>query len=220
MIAHIRRYKPAFELAKKLYTDGTVGKPVMCIAGIEGWDLSEWGSHWLDMFRFFHNDAPVKWVFGQARVREQRGYGHAMEEHAIAYFEFEGGGKGFVDGGAKIGDATMTLIGTSGTIRIYGEDELHIDTAQGRRVEKFTDKMSTDWQAIWGAAISDLVQWLDGGPEPRIGFSHTAASAELNLAAYVSAIRGDRIDLPLVPGACDDIDAFPIDVLKRTRPHS
>lgn len=90
-VCHIRRYLPAFMRARDLYQSGAVGEPLMCIAGIAGWDLSEWGSHWLDMFRFFHNDQPVRWVFGQARVRGLHGYGHAMEEHAVAYIEFDGG---------------------------------------------------------------------------------------------------------------------------------
>ena len=68
VVPHMRRYFPAFARAKELYAGGAVGEPLMCIAGIPGWDLSEWGSHWLDMFRFFDDDQPVLWVMGQARV--------------------------------------------------------------------------------------------------------------------------------------------------------
>ena len=212
MIAHVRRYRPAFDRARRLIADGAIGQPVMFMAGIEDWDLSEWGSHWLDMFRFLQNDMPVKWVMGQARIRDQRCYGHATEEHAVAYFGFEDGCRGLLDGGkALAGDASMTLVGTEGTIRVFGESSLAIDTSRGRSTEEFSDPASTGWDDLWSPICTDLVNWLDGGPEPRISFTHTRGSAELNLAAYVSMIRGDRIDLPLH----DKTDEWPLEILAR-----
>jgi predicted dehydrogenase len=207
-IAHVRRNRPAFMRARELYTSGAIGRPVVCVAGIKDWDLSEWGSHWLDMFRFFHDDQPVRWVFGQARVRGVRLYGKAMEEHAVAYFEFENGGR------AMNGDATMRLVGTEGAIRVFKENKLVIDSPRGQKVEEFTDSASTSWQPLWGVALKQLVAWLDGALEPRIGFTYTANSAELNLAAYLSAARRDRIDLPLSE-ELNQIDEWPLEEIVR-----
>ncbi len=211
VVAHLRRHLPVFQRARELYLSGAIGDPMMCVAGIAGWDLSEWGSHWLDMFRFFHDDRPVRWVFGQARVRNFRGYGHAMEEHAVAYFEFEGGGKGLLDGGiAMNGPWTMTLVGTQGTIRIEREDSLVMDTAAGRKIEH----QPSDYNQLWQHMVEDLLTWLEGGPEPITGLSSMAKSAELNLAAYISALRGDRVDLPLT-GADAQIAEWPVEMLAR-----
>lgn len=210
-VAHIRRHLPAFIRARELYQSGAVGQPLMCIAGIAGWDLSECGSHWLDMFRFFHHDRPVRWVFGQARVRSLRGYGHAMEDHAVAYFEFDGGGKGILDGGmAMNGPWTMTLVGTEGTIRIQREDTVVLDTVAGRKTETFPADGAYIY--IWRKMVSDLIDWIEGGAEPVTGLTNMAQSAELNLAAYISALRGDRIDLPL-SGAAAAIDQWPVELL-------
>jgi len=85
VVAHIRRKFHAFLRARELYNNGTIGKPLICAAGIGGWDMSEWGSHWLDMFCFFHNDQPIKYAMGQARVTTAGGYGHAMEDHALLF---------------------------------------------------------------------------------------------------------------------------------------
>ncbi len=207
---HMRRYLGAFQRARELYSGGTVGNPVMCMAGIPNWDLSEWGSHWLDMFRFLHEDRPVRWVFGQGRVREHRGFGQAMEDHAVAYFEFEGGGKGVVDGGARVGECTMTLVGSEGTIRVYGEGKLVVDTAEGRKVEEIPG----DHQSAWDAVVHGLLDWIEGGEEPTVGLTQIAASAELNLAAYLSMVRGDRVDLPLDEEAFE-MDEWPVDILAR-----
>ncbi len=212
VIPHMRRYLPAFERAKELYTSGAVGQPVLCFAGIPGWDLSEWGSHWLDMFRFFHNDQPVLWVLSQARVREQRGYGHAMEDHAVAYFAFADGGKAMLDGGeAMNGEWTMSLVGTTGTIRVRREDELMIEDATGQHTESFTDHPISSFSAIWDCLLADLVAWMDGGPEPMLGLTNMLKTSELNLAAYLSALRGDRVDLPLQ----DKLEEWPVEALAR-----
>jgi hypothetical protein len=41
-----------------------------------------------------------------------------------------------------------------------------------------------------------LIDWIEGGAVPVVGLPRTYGSAELNLAAYVSAVKGDRVDLP------------------------
>jgi hypothetical protein len=55
------------------------------------------------------------------------------------------------------------------------------------------------------------VAWLDGGPEPMLGLSNMLKTSELNLAAYLSALRGDRIDLPLVDGLAE----WPVDAMAK-----
>jgi predicted dehydrogenase len=217
VVAHIRRYFAAFLRLRELYQNGTVGQPLLCAAGIQDWDLSEWGSHWLDMFRHFHNDLPVKWVFGQMRVRQLRGYGHAMEDHGCAYFEFEGGGKGLVDGGRGMaGPWTMTLVGTEGTLRLQHEHLVVIENARGRSVEDYAKDQVNCYERAWCQIVTDLIHWIEGGPVPLVGWPSMRQSAELNLAAYLSAIQGDRIDLPL---SGDDLKLaeWPVEVLARRR---
>jgi predicted dehydrogenase len=212
IVAHVRRYRPAFRRARELFNDGTIGQPILCASGIADWDLSEWGSHWLDMFRFLNHDRDVKWVFGQARVRDFRGYGHAMEEHAAAYFEFDNGVRGLLDGGRGFnGGGDMTLVGTGGTIHIANETELTITNASGRRTETCGEATAAGWEACWSAALEDLVNWLEGGPEPMLALPNMLKTAELNLAAYLSAIRADRVDLPM----SDEGTEWPVEELQR-----
>ncbi len=62
--------------------------------------------------------------------------------------------------------------------------------------------------------MAGVVEWIEGGPEPLLGWSNMRRSAELNLAAYLSAVKGDRIDLPL---AKDDLTLaeWPVELLAR-----
>ncbi len=223
VVAHIRRYLPAFRKARELFNDRSVGYPLVCLAGLQGWDLSEWGSHWLDMFRFFNCDQPVRYVMGQGKVGAFRGYGHAMEEQAVAYFEFENGCRGILDGGRGLfspganvptqyfGNVfpTMTLVGSSGTVRIFGEGVVKLQNAGGEQVFQLTP--DDWWAATWPPLLNDLIAWVIGSPEPELGLANMLKTAELNLAAYVSMIRGTRVDLPLE----DDLDEWPVEVLAR-----
>ena len=196
VVGHIRRYQPIFRRMRDLVRDGAIGRPLLFSAGIPGWDLSEWGTHWLDMFRFFNDDAPVEWVMGQARVRDARAYGHATEEHAIAYFSFANGCKALIDGGSELAQPfTMILTGESGEIRLLG-NTLRILDADGMREEAFAGGGDV-WTDMWRATVDDLVAWIGGAGEPTVGATNALQTSELNLAAYLSALERDRIDLPL-----------------------
>lgn len=225
-VAHVRRHLPNMGRIRDMVANGAIGEPLLFAAGIDNWDLSEWGSHWLDIFRFFNGDRPVSWVMAQARVRGQRGYGHAMEEHAVCNFEFDNRARGFLDGGRQLGredkaagviPATITILGTQGAI--YLRDwvkRLEVFDRNGRReiVDPTGGDSGEDFRNTWTPYGAGLAEWLDGGAAPLTGWPHVRGSTELNLAAYVSAVRGDRVDLPLDAQA-QAIDEWPVEILAR-----
>lgn len=207
-IAHVRRYRTAFQQARKLINNGSIGTPLACIAGIDGWDLSEWGSHWLDMYRYLLEEAPIEWVMGQARVRDTRGYGHAMEDHATVHIGFANGARGILDGGKALpGTDVMTIVGSTGIITMHSEESFSLTNQQGSITHDFDGHVS--WDGCWDASVAGIVDWLTNDIEPIIGFSHTWQSAELNLAAYVSMVERDRIDMPLE----STLDVWPVELL-------
>ena len=212
-VAHMRRYMPVMQRTRELIHEGVIGQIICYLSGVEGWDLSEMASHWFDLMRYFHGDRPVKWVFGQARVRSLRGYGHAMEDHAIAYFEFDDGARGLIDGGRGLPDGINFLIsGTAGTLRVMGEDRVVIETASGQRTESFEGH--PDGPGPWDRLLEDLISWIGGGALPRVELESAIQTLVLNQAAYISAIRGDRVDLPLDPEALR-INEYPVEILAR-----
>ena len=208
-VAHIRRYLPVMERTRQLVRDGVVGQVISYMTGVEDWDLSEMASHWIDMIRMFHSDAPVKWVFGQARVRDQRGYGHALEDHAIAYFEFADGARAIVDGGRGMPNGiNFVITGTAGTIRVMGEHAVVIDTIAGQRNETHPGS----WTGLWDTTLTGLVNWIEGGSAPELAMDNALKTLEVNQAAYISALRGDRVDLPFDAVAVA-INEYPVELL-------
>jgi predicted dehydrogenase len=210
-VAHQRRYYPVMARTQQFIRDGVIGKVICYMTGVEGWDLSEMASHWFDLIRMFHGDAPVKWVFGQARVGKLRGYGHAMEDHAVAYFEFADGARAIVDGGRGLPNGiNFVITGTAGTIRVLGEGSVVIDTIAGQRVENVPAK----WNDAWDATLAGLIKWIEGGRAPVVAMDNALQTMEVNHAAYISALRGDRVDLPLDAAALA-INEYPVELLAR-----
>ena len=212
VVAHIRRYHPIFQRIRELIQSGTIGRPLLFSAGIPGWDLSEWGTHWLDMFRFFNDDVAVEWVLGQARVRDRRAFGHATEEHASAYFSFANGCKALLDGGGDlVRPYTMILTGEDGELRVFGDYALRIIDADGTREETYPGDGEA-WNDMWRATLNGLIGWMGGGAEPTVGVTNALQTSELNLAAYLSAVERDRIDLPLADASLTE---WPLELLAR-----
>jgi UDP-N-acetylglucosamine 3-dehydrogenase len=211
-IAHVRRYLPVFTQARAWCAAGAIGTPIACLAGIPDWDLSEWGSHWIDMFRYILDEEPLSWVMGQGRVRDLRGFGHAMEDHATLHMGFASGARGILDGGmAMAGADIMTVVGSHGVIHIHSESAATLQHQHGQSQHDFSADM--DWPGCWDAAVTDIVAWLAGGTMARIAYPRVRESAAANLAGYVSMVRQDRIDFPFH----DTLDEWPLELLARPR---
>lgn len=201
-VAHIRRFKPCFIQARDLVKARAIGQPVLMCGGLAGWDLSEYGSHWIDLIRFIHSDTLVKYVMGQVRVRDGAGYGHRMEDHGIAYFEFADGCRGIVDGGRGFAPPEGTdypsrpgsdirIVGTEGVITIAEDKTLQVVNAKGRQTIDVSASVP-----VWRLLYESLIEQANGGPVSPVAFARCVQTAEINLGAYMSSWLRDRVDLP------------------------
>jgi predicted dehydrogenase len=160
------------------------------------------------MYRFLLDEIPVAWVMGQARVRDTRGYGHAMEDHATVHIGFANGARGILDGGKPLsGNDIMTIVGSTGMITMHSEEAFTLTNSLGSTTHDFAGQVT--WDGCWDSSVAGIVDWLMNDVEPTIGFNHTWQSAELNLAAYVSMVERDRIDIPMQ----STLDVWPVELL-------
>ena len=60
----LRRWHPFYRNAKFLIDQGAIGE-VLQVTGYCGSTLSHDGSHWVDLMRYFADDAPVDWLVGE-----------------------------------------------------------------------------------------------------------------------------------------------------------
>lgn len=202
VVNHYRRFLHLFREARRLLSEGAVGELVMLSANLADWDQMEWGTHWLDMMRYWAGDQPVDWVFGQARCSgAKRGYGHLMEEHSINYFRFADGTRGLLDGGQGFnGNTALRADGTTGFLKATWDGQLVLVNAAGERVIPVESSLHGPLQRGVNPHVpllDEWTAWLDGGPESQVSLRSALHSSELYLACYESAATGDRIDLPL-----------------------
>lgn len=212
-IAHMRRMSHTFKTARKLLADGMIGQPVLFAGGLGGWDMSEFGSHWIDLMRFLHGDLPVISVMGQVRLRDGFGYGHRMEDHAVAIFEFADGARGLVDGGRNLvpgcegGGWDIRVTGTAGMLAISETKHVILFNQEGRH--KFdTPEAGTEWTEIFSSLITEQ----EGGEISPVSLQRCRQTAEIQLGCYLSCLLRDRVDLPLAE-QLTKIDRWPLDLL-------
>jgi predicted dehydrogenase len=202
VVNHYRRYLHLFTEARRLLSEKAIGTPILMSSSLGGWDQMEWGTHWLDMMRFWAGDQPVKWVMGQVRCSgEKSGYGHLMEEHSINYFSFEDGTRGVLDGGLVFpGNSALRVEGTDGSLEATWDGRLLLANADGRSeipVKSNVHVPTTDLEKPHVLLLADWLEWMNGGAEPQVSMRNALLSSELYLACYESAAIGNRIDLPL-----------------------
>ena len=215
VVNHQRRFLGPFQEVRKIIAAGGIGQVLTIHAGIEGWDLLSWGTHWIDMFRFFLGDQRCEWVVAQIDARgQQRKYGHRVEDHAFTCFAFEGGAHAFLETGRTIPNApTMRIAGTEGIIDILEGDAAAKGTIRvlsgstnGWEYPE-TSETTYDFATATDRLLAQLVAWVDGGPEPSVSARGGRATTEMIMACYESARRGAIIDLPV------EAKDFPLETL-------
>jgi UDP-N-acetylglucosamine 3-dehydrogenase len=195
---HQRRFLGPFQNAKKLLDDGAIGTLVQLQGNCS--DLYDWGTHWLNMFFYYHNEASAKWVMAQIDSRKNHTiFAVAMESQGLCEFQFTDGVRAYLTTGEHSHeDAAHRLIGTEGMIEVrWDAPYLRLFNAKsgGWQVIEQPDDLH-NWVAI-NRGIADIVDALDTGREPLLSAKYALQSTEVIFAAYESSRSRSRVDLPL-----------------------
>ncbi len=195
---HQRRFLGPFQTARAQMQAGAIGELVR-IEGNCG-DLYDWGTHWLDMFFFYHGETPAKWVMAQIDSREERKiFGVPMENQGLCEFQFEDGVRAFLATGRDAHEPVAhRLIGTEGMIEVLWDAPylrlLNATTNGWQTVEQPDDLHGPNSVE---RAIADVVDSLTTGRESLLSARNALRATEVIFAAYESSRRRGRVDLPL-----------------------
>jgi len=215
VIGHQRRYKPQYARAKELLQEGIIGKLYEIHAtGHPYTSLLVDGTHTVDLIRFYLDDAPAEWVFGQVDVRTRRkGWGHVLEDAAMAIIRFSTGVRAFMTLGGHITQKAeslgascsggnyhrIVLYGSEGLIEINGDrsdpGQPLVRVVRGNR----TSVINVDPES-WHKDLSpqaDLLRALDGSRTHPLDGKSARATLEILLSVYESARLNRLITLPL-----------------------
>lgn len=205
IVNHQRRYLEPFRVARDVIQADRIGDVLTIHAGIDGWDLLSWGTHWVDMFRFLLNDTSCEWVMAQFDTRSgQKKYGHPVEDHGVTCFAFENGTHAFLETGIQVPSApALRIAGTKGLIDIHNSNDrrargaLRIMTPEHLGWDEPPLSEGLHSQSGFDRALGKLVGAVLGGPTPSISGESGRVTTEMIMAAYESARLRRRIELPL-----------------------
>ncbi|WOO41557.1 Gfo/Idh/MocA family oxidoreductase [Rubellicoccus peritrichatus] len=192
-VAHQRRHEPAFQTFKKIIETKRLGEQVRVEACVGGnWDVLSWTTHWFDMANFLLGETPQYMLAGMD-VTDKRIYGHACENASIVFAEYSNGNSGvFLTG--PLDEISVRLTGPNGIAMQRGDDIL-VCTSEG--VE--TIPLETGHEAF-RTVCAELLQAIDGGPEPLCSLKNCAVATEMAYAAQESARTQRKVELPVSTG--------------------
>lgn len=201
VVGHQRRYGGRWKQAKAMLQEGVIGQLLRIEAACDGWDAFQWGTHWIDIMRFFNDDQPVDWVLAQVDRRWDRiAFGHRLETECIAQVGFYNGVRGLLETGDRIaGDGFYNrLIGTEGMIEVNGVTHpLRAFTRTGSILPE-APTSGPHFPSDVCRAISSALRAVESGSlqHPLDGAS-ARITTEIVMAIYESARIGRLVELPL-----------------------
>jgi predicted dehydrogenase len=203
-INHQRRFNLPLAKAKALIDAGAIGK----LQRMDGaWhNLSDAGTHVLDMLFFYNKDTPAEWVLGQIDMRgSKKVFGGLNAGHGVSEIRFTNGVRATYSFGLNHEDlgCLLRLTGGNGVIEIlFDEPWLRMRTA-GRADWEIIDTGENihDDKAIY-RGIADILDSLGTNRVPQLSSTNALRPTEIIFATHESARRRGRVDLPLPPGPC------------------
>lgn len=199
-INHQRRYAQPFAGAGRLIADGHLGELLRCEAYVgEGWDLMSWGSHWVDMARFYGGDGPVPWVFAAADRNGNVRYGHYVEDQVLVQFPVRETALATLSLGPHLSGHGLFVTGTKGSMHVTGSGaQLALyDGRDSAALHREYLDVPADVSDGFAEAIADMIAATEQHRPSLIDGTSGQADTEIIMAAYASATSGHVEHLPL-----------------------
>ncbi|MDA4129794.1 MAG: Gfo/Idh/MocA family oxidoreductase, partial [Thaumarchaeota archaeon] len=198
-INHQRRYEMPYQITRQMIDAGVLGQVERLEGWVgRGWDLSSWGTHWVDMHRFLLHDAPADWVLAQAPRSGKIRYGHPVEDQMLLQIMFSNGVISFIHLGNHLKTTGLRVVGEKGTISFL-DGGVDFKIQHEKNASELAKKFLEGKQYVSGMnrALEDIIISYEKNQVGEIDVHNGARSAEIVIAAYQSAIEGKVLRLPL-----------------------
>ena len=210
-IGHQRRFYPGWTEARRLISEGVIGKPTM-VTGYVVDGLLNTGSHVIDGMRYVLGDPQAEWVMGAVERKTNRWERDVpIEDCCLGLTTFTGGVQTLlqVDLTAYSSADHFTVQGSEGLLMVAPESLRLINTDN-----RDGETRPTPWAAqtesaagsvgfegyfhiAYTAQAQGLKAWLDGETGYRSEGTQTRHTVEIMMALYQSAREGEVVRLPL-----------------------
>ena len=209
VVSHQRRFTPGWEKAKQLVEQGLIGQPMFVeLKALEG--LLNWATHNIDGSRFIIGDPKTNWVFGAVqRTTNKYERNTRIEDSCMGLIHYKNDVQAFIQSDLKNYDFESKWA-TNHPIFIRGEKGA-LDISEYE--VKFLGGNSSGWKTIPadvpkeliepiggetnGKLVSELIQWLEGGPEHRCSGVKAKETLDIMMSIYQSARINEKVIFPV-----------------------
>lgn len=196
-INHQRRFEWPYQTARMILDDGGLGQLERLEGWVgSGWDLMSWGTHWVDMHRFFMHDEAVEWVVASAPHEGGIRYGHPIEDHMLLQFGFKSGVIATVHLGNHLQSAGLRVIGTEGSVTLEGNNFVIQHTKDPAELNRQYAEGAHQMNGFH-AALKDLISAFENNRRSEIDGENGAKTTEILMAAYQASMEKKKLALPL-----------------------
>ncbi len=198
-VNHQRRYGDPWRKAKALVASGAIGNLERVELSCPEWDILSWGTHWIDIANFYADDAPVDWVFAQMDTsRRLERYGHLVENDGLVEWRYASGIRALL----HLGDGAPPgffnrLSGSEGMIEVHVPDQPPLRVWGRDQAGWVAPNLPQDHRRAFAESLRLLADGVQHGTEPPNSAPAARRVMEVIMAAYESAYRRQRVELPL-----------------------
>ena len=196
--SHQRRFNAHFVKAKELIAEGAIGELQHIDTSCD--NLYDWGTHWFDMMHFLNQESPAQWLIAQAqRTDPKMVFDQPMDRCGISVVHFANGVKGTMHTGeAQHFHNRVSIQGSTGRIVINSCDDpiYELWTESGKEVVDLKQGEGVHVKQLTAATV-DAINCVREGTESRLSSRFALAATECIFASYASAIRGERVSIPM-----------------------
>lgn len=219
-INHQRRFAEPVTETKRMLDAGTIGD--LERVELSAWTLYDYATHLLDLCGHFTGEARAEWVLAQIDYRDENiVFGAHNENQSIVRWKYDNGVDGLAVTGTDVSmfDPLVRLVGTDGVVEL-GRPEIdppempilrYRNAATGGWTEVDCREdchgfdETSDRPGYIDRAIADCIDSLAEGRPSPLDARNSLRATEIVFAAWESARRRGRIDLPA------EIDGNPLE---------
>jgi len=219
MVCHQHKYVTSFVKLKELVAGGEIGEPQIIRATAQA-HLSQLGTHYMDYALWINGGARAKWVVGHVQGKKMLGDSHPSPDYILGEMLCENGVRIYIEcGHLAPSHMDKSMFWLDDRLTVYGTHGNAWADPQGRW-GAFTRSSAGEpiggegepWvvqerESLQPPYSRDIADWLDDDSKVHpCNVDIAYHGYEILEGLCLSSLDNTRMDLPLDPGAHEDVN--------------
>jgi predicted dehydrogenase len=198
-VGHQRRFQPSHIAVATPLREGEIGALTDIHFDVHHYDLMTWGTHGIDLIRWYNHDRPIASVFGQVDIAVTHNrHGGRAEDSALSRICFQNGLTATMVCGSMVPSWRQVVVGEKGELRVEGDPGVarirRHDEASWREIPRPAQE---DWQVGFNGEVQALADSLDTGAAHPLEAQGARDALAVIMATYESSRRRQVIQFPV-----------------------